>query len=154
MIFVGGLVLLVQTFLSQSALSKLLIVVPSAAALILLWFYAAGEDDLEDTPATLPGWSILTVFPFFHARFDFLNSAFTLSRQAVFKFKLLQVRRRASVHASSADLRCLQYTVIAVSGAEGRRDFLTSRGLDINEGFKLLSGAVSSSVVCLRVMRH
>ncbi|THH29172.1 hypothetical protein EUX98_g5017 [Antrodiella citrinella] len=124
MIFIGGLMLLIQAFIAQSATTKLLVAVPSAAALVALWFYAAGVDDLEETPVTLKGWRVPTALAFFHSRFDFLNSAFKASGQAIFQFKLFQ------------------HTVVAVSGAEGRKDFLNSRGLDINEGFKLLSGAI------------
>ncbi|TCD63066.1 hypothetical protein EIP91_006022 [Steccherinum ochraceum] len=124
MFFVGGLVLLFETFVSLPATTKLLIAAPSAAALILLWFYAADEVDLEESAATLPGWNLLDIRPFFNSRFEFLNAAFIRAGHAVFQFKLLQ------------------HTVVAVSGAEGRRDFLMSRGLDINEGFKLLSGAI------------
>lgn len=37
----------------------------------------------------------------------------------------------------------VQNTVIAVSGEPARRDFFTCKGFDLNEGFKVLSGAVS-----------
>ena len=36
-----------------------------------------------------------------------------------------------------------QNTVIVVSGESARQKFFTARGLDLNEGFKMLSGAVS-----------
>ncbi|KAH8101141.1 cytochrome P450 [Cristinia sonorae] len=125
MILVGGLAALLQAFVSLSATAKVLIAVSSAAALISLCFYAAGaQDPDENSPDSLSGWNLLAIVPFFDTRFDFLNAAFQHSGQSIFKFKLLQ------------------NTVIAVSGAEGRKDFLTSRGLDINEGFKLLSGAI------------
>ena len=37
----------------------------------------------------------------------------------------------------------LQHTVIVVSGENARQKFFTTKGLDLTEGFKILSGAVS-----------
>ncbi|KAL4254749.1 cytochrome P450 family protein [Abortiporus biennis] len=44
--------------------------------------------------------------------------------------------------SSHSFFKLLKNTVIAVSGDAGRKDFFTAKGLDINEGFKVLSGAI------------
>lgn len=41
-----------------------------------------------------------------------------------------------------ADLSPTQNTVVVVSGESARQAFFTARGLDLTEGFKILSGAV------------
>jgi hypothetical protein len=40
-----------------------------------------------------------------------------------------------------------QNTVVVVSGAGGRQAFFSAKGLDLTEGFKILSGAVRISVL-------
>jgi hypothetical protein len=51
------------------------------------------------------------------------------------------------LHLYSNDLglfyNLLQHTVIVVSGENARQKFFTTKGLDLTEGFKILSGAVS-----------
>lgn len=40
-------------------------------------------------------------------------------------------------------MTCLQQnTVVVVSGESGRHGYFTAKGLDLTEGFKILSGAV------------
>lgn len=154
----AGLLSLVQAVVADpsEAAIKLSIALPSIVFLLFLWSRSSSKQDLEDSPTTLPEGCLLTIFPFFRSRFDFLNWGFKLSGQAIFQFRLLQVKYLLSLspippgscslsEIFSANIRTFsQNTVIAVSGEPGRRDFFTSKGLDINEGFKVLSGAVST----------
>ncbi|CAL1699516.1 unnamed protein product [Somion occarium] len=119
-----GLLALCQVFLEEKAATSVAIGIPIAVLLILLWSLSTNRHDSDDKPITLPLWGFLTIKPFFNTRFDFLSSSFDLCGQSIFQFNLLR------------------NTVIAVSGEVGRRDFLTSKNLDINEGFAFLSGAI------------
>ncbi|KIP12107.1 hypothetical protein PHLGIDRAFT_82290 [Phlebiopsis gigantea 11061_1 CR5-6] len=71
----------------------------------------------------LPLGHLETVWPFFRSRHDFLARGFQFAGSA-FRFKLLR------------------NTVVVVSGERARAEFFSSKGLDINEGFKVLSGAI------------
>ncbi|KAI0739020.1 cytochrome P450 [Daedaleopsis nitida] len=91
----------------------------------------ASEDEDEDeehddsaAPVHLPGSSLAHILPFFHRRFDFINSGFQLAGQAVYQFSLLRT------------------PVIVLSGEAARRDFFQAKDLDLNAGFKFLSGAI------------
>ncbi|KAI0716488.1 cytochrome P450 [Earliella scabrosa] len=78
----------------------------------------------DDVPVHLPGSSLSHVLPFFHRRFDFLNQGFQLAGQAIYQFTLLRT------------------PVIVLSGEAARRDFFQAKDLDLNAGFKFLSGAI------------
>ncbi|KAK7678325.1 hypothetical protein QCA50_018673 [Cerrena zonata] len=122
-----GFLALCRSFLAERATTSVAITVPSVVVLLLLWLRPTDGDDSDDseaTPIKLPEWGILTIKPFFRTRFDFLSSSFELCGKSIFQFNLLR------------------NTVIAVSGEVGRKDFFTSKGLDINEGFAFLSGAI------------
>ncbi|KAF8889672.1 cytochrome P450 [Infundibulicybe gibba] len=82
------------------------------------------ERSEPDSPASLPGYSIFSIHPFFRRRYDFLNWGFHATGQSIFQFKLLR------------------NTVIVVSGESARHTFFTAKGLDLTEGFKILSGAI------------
>ncbi|KAI0090130.1 cytochrome P450 [Irpex rosettiformis] len=118
-----GLLPLLQSWAPEHAAVKLAIAIPSVVLLLLLHTLARSDKEHQVVP-TLPLTSIGTVWPFFKNRFDFLRSGFLVTRQSVFQFNLLQ------------------NTVIAVSGELCRKDFFVCKGLDINEGFKVLSGAI------------
>ncbi|KAI0687675.1 cytochrome P450 [Cytidiella melzeri] len=118
-----GLLPLLQALAPDHAAVKLAIAIPGVVLLLLLYSLAK-PDESQQVAATLPLSGMSTIWPFFRKRFDFLRSGFELTGQAVFQFRLLQ------------------NTVIAVSGERGRRDFFCSKSLDINEGFKILSGAI------------
>lgn len=140
-----GLLSLVQAWAPEHAVVKLAIALPGIALLILL--YSCVKPDEEDQVApSLPLSGISTIWPFFQARFDFLTRGFRLTGP-IYQFSLLQVRPRHSFPVIIFGLySLLQNTVIAVSGEPGRKDFFSCKGLDINEGFKVLSGAVSNSL--------
>ncbi|KAJ7806928.1 cytochrome P450 [Mycena olivaceomarginata] len=57
-------------------------------------------------------------------RYDFLNWGFRVTGQSTFQFKLMN------------------NTVIVLSGASARQAFFYSKGFDLTEGFKILSGAI------------
>ncbi|KAI0642644.1 cytochrome P450 [Trametes meyenii] len=106
-----------------------------AAALVIpilvlaLWFYAivtrSSSTHADDCrPVRLPGSSLSHILPFFHRRFDFINQGFQLAGQAIYQFTLLRT------------------PVIVLSGEAARRDFFQAKDLDLNAGFKFLSGAI------------
>lgn len=45
----------------------------------------------------------------------------------------------------SAHLTRIQNIVVVVSGEQGRKDFCNAKGLDIQEGYEILSGGVRIS---------
>ncbi|KAI0346145.1 cytochrome P450 [Trametopsis cervina] len=118
-----GLLPLVQAWAPEHAVLKLAIAIPGTVLLLLLYSLVQSDEE-QRVAATLPLSGTSTIRPFFRARFDFLRSGFHLTGQSVFQFSLLR------------------NTVIAVSGEPGRSDFFSCKGLDINEGFKVLSGAI------------
>ncbi|KAG6820270.1 hypothetical protein H0H93_003100 [Arthromyces matolae] len=77
-----------------------------------------------DAPPSLPCFSIFTIIPFFRSRYDFLNWGFHATNSSAFQFNLLR------------------NTVVVVSGESARQAFFTAKGLDLTEGFKILSGAI------------
>ncbi|TFK26590.1 cytochrome P450 [Coprinopsis marcescibilis] len=93
-------------------------------SLIIITISSSFQKDPTDAPAPLPGSSLLHIFPFFRRRFDFLNWGFHASGQNIFRFNLLR------------------NSVIVVSGESARETFFTAKGLDLTEGFKILSGAI------------
>ncbi|KAG2008396.1 cytochrome P450 [Coprinopsis cinerea AmutBmut pab1-1] len=93
-------------------------------SLIIIILSSSFQKDPTDAPAPLPGSSLLHILPFFRRRFDFLNWGFHASGHNIFRFNLLR------------------NTVIVVSGESARQSFFTAKGLDLTEGFKILSGAI------------
>ncbi|KAH9855336.1 cytochrome P450 [Lenzites betulinus] len=94
---------------------------------LALWAYATltrSSSHVDDAPVHLPGSSLLHILPFFHQRFDFINQGFQLAGQAIYQFSLLRT------------------PVIVLSGESARRDFFQAKDLDLNAGFKFLSGAI------------
>ncbi|KAH9057069.1 cytochrome P450 [Lactarius deliciosus] len=78
----------------------------------------------QDTPALLPRFFLFNTFTFFRRRYDFFVWGFQVTGQRLFQFRLLR------------------NNVVVVSGEQGRRDFFNAKGLDLQEGFAVLSGAV------------
>ncbi|KAI9507591.1 cytochrome P450 [Russula earlei] len=77
-----------------------------------------------DAPVTLPGLPLINVTTFLKRRHDFLAWGFKVTNQRLFQFRLLRNK------------------VVVVSGDRGRRDFFTAKGLDLQEGFRILSGGL------------
>ncbi|KAJ3540854.1 hypothetical protein NM688_g6168 [Phlebia brevispora] len=119
-----GLLPLLQAWIPDYAAVKLSIALPGIILLALLWSLAENQEEDDTTPTALPLSGLSTIWPFFKSRFDFLARGFQLTGRSIFQFNLLQ------------------NTVVVVSGESGRNDFFSCRGLDINEGFKVLSGAI------------
>ncbi|KAI0078353.1 cytochrome P450 [Panus rudis PR-1116 ss-1] len=120
----SGVLPLFQAFLADGAALSMALTLPVVVLLLFFRSLSIARHDEDDSPITLPASGLFTIAPFFRSRFDFLTSSFKLSGRAIFQFNLWRA------------------TVIAVSGDVGRREFFTSKGLDINEGFKFLSGAI------------
>ncbi|KAI0035483.1 cytochrome P450 [Vararia minispora EC-137] len=97
--------------------------VGTAAVLYLVYRHLSDRDAVEGI-ATLPGFFIFNVIPFFRTRYDFLNWGFHVTGHSVFQFRLLRNH------------------VIVISGEQARGDFLNAKGLDLQEGFRVLSGAL------------
>ncbi|KAH9478669.1 Cytochrome P450 monooxygenase claM [Psilocybe cubensis] len=92
--------------------------------LVIVSVTSALQKEGADAPKSLPGYSIFHIIPFFRKRHDFLNWGFQITGQNVFQFMLLR------------------NTVVVVSGETARQTFFTAKGLDLTEGFKILSGAI------------
>ncbi|KAF8814788.1 cytochrome P450 [Phlegmacium glaucopus] len=92
------------------------------AFLVIVSFTSASQG--VDAPKSLPGYSIFHITPFFRKRYDFLNWGFHATGQNIFQLNLLR------------------NTVVVVSGESARQTFFTAKGLDLTEGFKILSGAI------------
>ncbi|KAF9467869.1 cytochrome P450 [Collybia nuda] len=92
--------------------------------LTILLVTSTFQRDAPDVPTSLPCYSIFSIIPFFRRRYDFLNWGFHATGQSIFQFQLLR------------------NTVVVVSGESARQAFFTARGLDLTEGFKILSGAI------------
>lgn len=122
-----GLLPLVQAWFPEHAALKIVIVLPGIVFLLLLWSLAATRDNHDVGAVSLPLSGISAIWPFFSARFDFLTQGLQFASQhgrRAFTFNLLRNR------------------VVVVSGELARKDFFSCKGLDINEGFKVLSGAL------------
>ncbi|KAG5654445.1 hypothetical protein H0H81_002635 [Sphagnurus paluster] len=92
--------------------------------LLIVFAISTFQTEEADAPVPLPSYSIFTILPFFRKRYDFLNWGFHATGQSVFQFQLLRNK------------------VIVVSGESARQTFFTAKGLDLTEGFKILSGAI------------
>ncbi|KAG5643635.1 hypothetical protein DXG03_000561 [Asterophora parasitica] len=92
--------------------------------LVIVLVTSSLQADEADAPASLPCYSLSAILPFFTRRYDFLNWGFQATGQSIFQFQLLRNQ------------------VIVVSGESAREAFFTAKGLDLTEGFKILSGAI------------
>ncbi|KII87907.1 hypothetical protein PLICRDRAFT_42425 [Plicaturopsis crispa FD-325 SS-3] len=92
--------------------------------LVVVAFYASSLFSARSKTSIpeLGGISILTAWPFFNKRFDFMKKGFAKTKESMFQFKVLQHR------------------VVALSGEEGRKAFLSDKSLNFNEGYKILMG--------------
>ncbi|KAK7470047.1 hypothetical protein VKT23_001484 [Stygiomarasmius scandens] len=101
------------------------------STIILAYIWTSSKNKLNsdsdkrvESPARVPNNSLFTITPFFHQRFNFLNWGFKKTGEPIFQFSLLQNQ------------------VIVLSGETAREAFFSTKGLDLTEGFKLLSGAI------------
>ncbi|PPQ80554.1 hypothetical protein CVT25_001588 [Psilocybe cyanescens] len=101
------------------------------AFLVIVFVTSAWQNEGVDAPKYLPGYSIFHIIPFFRKRHDFLNWGFHIAGQNIFQFMLLRVYSNLALN-----------TVVVVSGETARQTFFTAKGLDLTEGFKILSGAI------------
>ncbi|KAK2464566.1 hypothetical protein APHAL10511_003424 [Amanita phalloides] len=92
--------------------------------LLIILLLISFEKPESDDPTYLPCCSIFTIMPFFRTRYDFLNWGFEATGQNIYQFNLLNNK------------------VIVVSGDSARHTYFTAKGLDLTEGFKILSGAI------------
>ncbi|TFK67928.1 cytochrome P450 [Pluteus cervinus] len=96
----------------------------SAVGLLSAFFYSTLFSSRNDGIIDIGGVSsILTAWPFFTKRYDFLKSNFQKTREVIFKFKILH------------------HTVVAIRGEEGRKAFFDNKSLNFSEGYKILMGA-------------
>ncbi|KAI0918650.1 hypothetical protein AcV5_002581 [Taiwanofungus camphoratus] len=112
------------TLWSEQTATRVGLAVPIVATILWLWSLLTYREDREDVPVTLPQCPLFVIWPFFKSRFDFINEGFQLAGHSVYQFRLLR------------------NTVIVMSGEPARRDFFLSKSLDLNAGFKVLSGAI------------
>ncbi|KAF8221627.1 cytochrome P450 [Tricholoma matsutake] len=117
---------------SWSVLQDRPAVISTAAAILLAavtLYLAIFRTKHKDTDVhELDGFSILTAWPFFNRRFDFLMSNFAKTGETLFSFKVLQ------------------HSVIAVRGEDARKTFFEDRNLDPNQGYTILKGAVPTAL--------
>ena len=82
----------VSAFLSSGWVAQVTV---GAVVLVVIFWLCSTLLRIESpgTPPSLPVSSLLSIAPFFHRRFDFLDWGFRSTGQPVFKFNLLWVRR-------------------------------------------------------------
>ncbi|RXW19171.1 hypothetical protein EST38_g6696 [Candolleomyces aberdarensis] len=117
-----GLQAAAEAFLSIGLATQFTLAV--VAFLLIVTIVSAFQKDGVDSPTSLPGSSLFSIYPFFRRRYDFLNWGFHATGQSIFRFNLLR------------------NTVVVVSGESARQAFFTAKSLDLTEGFKILSGAI------------
>ncbi|EAU84231.2 hypothetical protein CC1G_08161 [Coprinopsis cinerea okayama7 len=113
---------------SDAAFSQSL-AVPIATVLIssLLYFTFSSSSrkyELGSLAQAVPGLSFLSIMPFFHQRFDFLDWGFNVTGHHIFRFNLLWNK------------------VTVVSGEAAREAIYTYKGLNLLEAFKFVSGSL------------
>ncbi|KAF8879392.1 cytochrome P450 [Infundibulicybe gibba] len=96
-----------------------------AASVLLLCIYTFAPHSTSGSREIkgLGGFPILTAWPFFTRRFDFLRSHFNSTKERIFRFSILH------------------HSVVALNGEEGRKLFFDDKNLNSIEGYKVLMGA-------------
>ncbi|KAI9438629.1 cytochrome P450 [Lactarius indigo] len=117
-----GVVTLLQLFWEHGLPSSFVLV--TLGLFLSLVFLCRRKKCHQDTPALLPRFFLLNTFTFFRRRYDFFIWGFQVTGQRLFQFRLL----------------C--NNVVVVSGEQGRKNFFNAKGLDLQEGFLILSGAL------------
>ncbi|RDB27059.1 putative lanosterol 14-alpha demethylase [Hypsizygus marmoreus] len=93
-----------------------------AVAIFAMLVWTAVLPSSKNNIYELGGFSILTAWPFFTKRYDFLRDNFRKSGQRMFRFRVLQHR------------------IVALSGELGRKVFFNDQSLDLPEGYRILMG--------------
>lgn len=138
-----GLQSAVTAFLSAGFATQFTVAV--VAFLVIISVISTFQEESVDAPKFLPGYSLFHITPFFRKRYDFLNWGFHATGQNTFQFNLLRVCPYYFIPINfKLHFLSLQNKVIVVSGESARQTFFTAKGLDLTEGFKILSGAVSA----------
>ncbi|KAF7763505.1 hypothetical protein Agabi119p4_8042 [Agaricus bisporus var. burnettii] len=119
-----GLQSAANAFVSAGFAIQFTVAVITFFAIILIT--SSFQKDAPDAPDYLPGMSLFHIVPFYQRRFDFLNWGIHATGQSIFQFKLLR------------------NTVMVISGESGRQAFFSAKGLNLTEGFNILSGAIPS----------
>ena len=88
-----------------------------------LYYILSSKDTGHDFPK-LRGIQLYHAWNFFQRRYDFLQSNFNQNCGKSFSFNVLH------------------HNVIALAGQDARRAFYSNSHLDLNEGYKILMGAV------------
>ncbi|KAH9973851.1 cytochrome P450 [Lactifluus volemus] len=117
-----GVATLLQ-FLWEHELPSMLVLVTLSLLLLVVSHFRCNKRQ-QDTPPNLPRFPLFNTLSFFQRRHDFLAWGFRVTDQRLFQFRLLH------------------NNVVVVSGERGRREFLNAKGLDLQEGFRILSGAL------------
>ncbi|KAJ7367612.1 cytochrome P450 [Mycena albidolilacea] len=91
--------------------------------------YVKGTESRKDTHELRGIW-ILDAWSFFTRRHDFLAHTFRRSRKKFFHFRILQASNSTSG----------KHRVLASSGLDARKAFLTEKSLSLGEGYKILLG--------------
>jgi len=91
-------------------------------------YYTLGSENGEHDFPKLRGIQLYHAWNFFQRRFDFLHSNFNRNPGESFSFNVLH------------------HTVVALVGEEARQAFFSNQYLNINEGYRILMGAVSGSL--------
>ncbi|KAF8260831.1 cytochrome P450 [Lactarius quietus] len=103
---------------------------PSSFALVTLGlflsivFLCRCNQRHQDTPVLLPRFFLFNISDFFQRRYDFFVWGFQVTGQRIFQFRLLR------------------NNVVVVSGEQGRKDFFNAKGMDLHEGFMILTGGL------------
>lgn len=149
--FIGGLQAAITVTNATTLLFPLLALVLYFAT---VWLLTSCKTTPDNKPIPLPYNSLFAVWPFFRRRFDFLNDCFRITGQPIFQFQLLQVRPNyICANLNDSHFRS-QNTVVVVSGESARQTFFSAPSLDLTEGFKILSGAVSPDCTFLLLARR
>jgi hypothetical protein len=148
-----GVATLLQ-FLWEHELPSMLVLVTLSLLLLVVSHFRCNNRQ-QDTPPNLPRFPLFNALSFFQRRHDFLAWGFRVTDQRLFQFRLLHVRqtlvdppRPKAIEFALTPARLLpwkQNNVVVVSGERGRRDFFNAKGLDLQEGFRILTGAVSNT---------
>jgi len=101
-----------------------------AAAILVttVLYYALNSRDKEHDFPKLQGIQLYHAWNFFQRRHDFLQSNFKRHLGKSFSFNVLH------------------HNVVALAGEDARRAFFSSRQLSLDEGYKILMGAVRASL--------